>query len=130
MTGFSGMFELHMVTLVANSLPAFRFQTLDDLLAVHGFILHTNTHRSKLVFVNEMGGDGLDFVGRGMLDLHYCTDSCDFRGLPDWPGVTRRPNAAEICAAKRASPKAKFPFVARRISSTNHGSSSYRKSSR
>lgn len=35
MTELAGMFELHIVTLAANLLPASRFQAPDDLLAVH-----------------------------------------------------------------------------------------------
>lgn len=46
------------------------------------------------------------------------------RGRPAFPGCTLRPSALAICSPKHASPSAKLPFVALRISSTSPGSSS------
>ena len=52
------------------------------------------------------------------------------RGLPDFPGTARRPKAVDTYAAKAAFPNAKFPFVARRISSTRPSSNSNLNNSR
>jgi hypothetical protein len=68
------------------------------------------------------------------VDFNLSSTSCNrlyfLRGLPASPGVTRRPKVAAISLAKRSFPKAKLPFVARRISSTSPGSNSNLKSSR
>lgn len=53
-----------------------------------------------------------------------------FGGRPGFPGVALRPDAAATSAPNRALPNAKLPMVARRISSTTSGSSSWRNNSR
>jgi len=55
MAGFAGMLELYMVTLAADLSPALGFQALDDFLAIHDSILHTNTHQSRYVFSDKIG---------------------------------------------------------------------------
>lgn len=57
MAGFTGMLELYMVALAADLSPALGFQALDDFLAIHDSILHTNTHQSKVVFLANVIGN-------------------------------------------------------------------------
>ena len=38
------MFELHVAALLVGPLPAIGLEQLDDLIAGHGWITHTNTH--------------------------------------------------------------------------------------
>lgn len=40
------------------------------------------------------------------------SSSATLRGLPDFPGVTRRPSNTAISSENRVSPSAKLPLVA------------------